>query len=161
LNAKKDKILNWSQQNCNAFVPLTRSQNKDGDKNLRHKYTLVEMCELAKSRAVFRICHFLPTLQALMKNTIFTHRIKTHRRVSVCHHNKPKDEIRLGISHRWEKLLMSPLFVINYLYSFGKYKKWSNCNTANEGPARIQYKCLVPIYVFPEMKLFSLIIFKT
>jgi hypothetical protein len=25
--------------------------------------------------------------------------------------------------------------------------------TANEGPMRIQYKCLVPIYVFPEMKL--------
>ncbi len=24
---------------------------------------------------------------------------------------------------------------------------------ANEGPLRIQYKCLVPIYVFPEMKL--------
>ncbi len=25
--------------------------------------------------------------------------------------------------------------------------------TANKGPVRIQYKCLVPIYVFPEMKL--------
>ncbi len=25
--------------------------------------------------------------------------------------------------------------------------------TANEGPVRIQYKCLVPIYVFPELKL--------
>jgi hypothetical protein len=25
--------------------------------------------------------------------------------------------------------------------------------TANEGPVRIQYKCLVPIYLFPEMKL--------
>jgi hypothetical protein len=25
--------------------------------------------------------------------------------------------------------------------------------TTNEGPVRIQYKCLVPIYVFPEMKL--------
>ncbi len=24
---------------------------------------------------------------------------------------------------------------------------------ANEGPVRVQYKCLVPIYVFPEMKL--------
>jgi hypothetical protein len=24
--------------------------------------------------------------------------------------------------------------------------------TANEGPVKIQYKCLVPIYVFPEMK---------
>jgi hypothetical protein len=28
--------------------------------------------------------------------------------------------------------------------------------TANEGPVRIQYKCLVPIYVFPEMKLLFL-----
>ncbi len=26
-------------------------------------------------------------------------------------------------------------------------------STANEGTMRIQYKCLVPIYVFPEMKL--------
>jgi hypothetical protein len=25
--------------------------------------------------------------------------------------------------------------------------------TATEGPVRIQYKCLVPIYVFPELKL--------
>ncbi len=25
--------------------------------------------------------------------------------------------------------------------------------TANEGPARIQYKCLVPVYVFPERRL--------
>ncbi len=33
--------------------------------------------------------------------------------------------------------------------------------TANEGLVRIQYKCLVPIYVFPEMKLQGLIISKT
>jgi hypothetical protein len=32
--------------------------------------------------------------------------------------------------------------------------------TANEGPMRIQYKCLVPIYVFSEMKLCSLLITK-
>ncbi len=32
--------------------------------------------------------------------------------------------------------------------------------TANEGPVRIQYKCLVPIYVYPEMKLCSLVISK-
>jgi hypothetical protein len=25
-------------------------------------------------------------------------------------------------------------------------------HTANEGPVRIQYKCLVPIYVFPEFQ---------
>jgi hypothetical protein len=24
------------------------------------------------------------------------------------------------------------------------------CYAANEGPVRVQYKCLVPIYVFPE-----------
>jgi hypothetical protein len=29
--------------------------------------------------------------------------------------------------------------------------------TANEGPVRIQYKCLVPIYVFLEMKLRGLV----
>ncbi len=34
-------------------------------------------------------------------------------------------------------------------------------HTANEGPMRIQYKCLVPIYVFPELKLRSLITSKT
>jgi hypothetical protein len=34
-------------------------------------------------------------------------------------------------------------------------------HTENEGPVRIQYRCLVPIYVFPEMKLYSLVISKT
>ncbi len=33
--------------------------------------------------------------------------------------------------------------------------------TANEGPVRVQHKCLVRIYVFPEMKLCSLVISKT
>ncbi len=33
--------------------------------------------------------------------------------------------------------------------------------TANEGPVRILYKCLVPIYVFPEMTLRGLVISKT
>jgi hypothetical protein len=32
---------------------------------------------------------------------------------------------------------------------------------ANEGPMRIQYKCLVAIVVFPEMKLRGLVISKT
>jgi hypothetical protein len=32
-------------------------------------------------------------------------------------------------------------------------------HTANEGAVKIQYKCAVPIYVFPEMKLGGLIIF--
>jgi hypothetical protein len=34
-------------------------------------------------------------------------------------------------------------------------------HTADEGPVKIQYKCLVPIYVFPEMILCSLVISKT
>jgi hypothetical protein len=34
-------------------------------------------------------------------------------------------------------------------------------DTANEGHVRIQYKYLVPIYVFPEMKLGSLLISNT
>ena len=32
--------------------------------------------------------------------------------------------------------------------------------TVNEGPVRIQYKCLVLIYVLPEMKLCLLVISK-
>jgi hypothetical protein len=32
--------------------------------------------------------------------------------------------------------------------------------TANEGPVRIQYKCLVPIYVLPKIKLRGLVISK-
>jgi hypothetical protein len=32
----------------------------------------------------------------------------------------------------------------------------SHVRTANEGPVRVQYKSLVPIYVFPEMKLLFL-----
>jgi hypothetical protein len=32
---------------------------------------------------------------------------------------------------------------------------------ANEGPVKIQSKCLVPIHVFPEMKLRCLVISKT
>jgi hypothetical protein len=34
-------------------------------------------------------------------------------------------------------------------------------DTANEGPVRILYKCLVLIYVFPDMKLYGLDIYKT
>jgi hypothetical protein len=33
--------------------------------------------------------------------------------------------------------------------------------TADKEPVRIQYKCLVQIYVFPEMKLRGLVISKT
>ncbi len=34
----------------------------------------------------------------------------------------------------------------------GRQPPVAKAHTANEGPVRIQYKCLVPIYVFPEMK---------
>ncbi len=37
----------------------------------------------------------------------------------------------------------------------GKDRNFLLC-TANEGPVRIQYKCPVPVYVFPEMKLLVL-----
>ncbi len=43
--------------------------------------------------------------------------------------------------------------------SFGK-SLGINC-TSNEGLVRIQHKFLVPIYVFPEMKLLGLVISKT
>jgi hypothetical protein len=102
------------------------SQNMD---TLPHKYTLVEMCELAESRAVFRVCHFLLTLHALMKYPILPHRIKlTEGSASVTITNQ---SMKIG----WvkviggQKLLMcyqSPLFVINYLYSlviFGKVQE--------------------------------------
>jgi hypothetical protein len=34
-------------------------------------------------------------------------------------------------------------------------------HTANEGPVKIQYYCLIQIYLFPEKKLLDLIISKT
>jgi hypothetical protein len=37
---------------------------------------------------------------------------------------------------------------------------FQNSLTAKEGPVSIKYKCLLPIYVFPEMKLCSLLISK-
>jgi hypothetical protein len=40
------------------------------------------------------------------------------------------------------------------------FKCSENC-TANEGPVRIQYKRLVQIYVFPEMKMRGIVISKT
>ncbi len=41
------------------------------------------------------------------------------------------------------------------------YPLLSHIYTASEEPVRIQHKCLVPIYVFPEMKLLGLVISKT
>jgi hypothetical protein len=40
-----------------------------------------------------------------------------------------------------------------YLFQLFSKPCFAYDHTANEGPVRIQYKCLVPIYVFPEMKL--------
>ncbi len=45
--------------------------------------------------------------------------------------------------------------------SFYDAQRRSNYHTTNEGLVRIQYKCLVPIYVFPEMKLRGLDISNT
>ncbi len=39
-----------------------------------------------------------------------------------------------------------------------KKRRYTLRHTATEGLLRIQYKCLVPIYVFPEIKLCSLVI---
>ncbi len=49
-------------------------------------------------------------------------------------------------------------FLLSHALSWHTY---AYTHTANEGPVRIQYKCLVPIYVIPEMKLRGLIISKT
>jgi hypothetical protein len=55
------------------------------------------------------------------------------------------------LADRLEQLrFMMDLTPIAYRSRFGAL---TAC-TANEGPVRIQYKYLVPIYVFPEMKLF-------
>ncbi len=41
-----------------------------------------------------------------------------------------------------------------------EFDKWHSGCTANEGRVKIEYKCLFPINVFPEMKLCSLVISK-
>jgi hypothetical protein len=56
------------------------------------------------------------------------------------------------IIYRGNKLFVNAVFWI-------WVRMWWNTelvHTANEGPVRIQYKCLVPIFVFLEMKLCSL-----
>jgi hypothetical protein len=71
-------------------------------------------------------------------------------------------------------LIKSVLFLcapidFTLLFSIGEKSSYSsflaiNRNaryTANEGPVRIEYKDLAPIYVFPEMKLCSLVISET
>ena len=53
----------------------------------------------------------------------------------------------------WEYLFR--IFGIVSLHCIGRGLTCSSYNspTANEGPVRIQYKCLVPINLFLEMKL--------
>jgi hypothetical protein len=51
----------------------------------------------------------------------------------------------VGGEHSRKEPFNSLLFLIRYLYN--------TVYSANEGPVRIQYKCLVAIYVFPAMKL--------
>jgi hypothetical protein len=61
--------------------------------------------------------------------------------------NKLCSHVPLSSTFIWK--LIKIVYYIQFLY------------TANEEPVRIQYKCLVLIYEFLEMKLRSLIIFKT
>jgi hypothetical protein len=54
-------------------------------------------------------------------------------------------------------VLIKQFFFLNFgqdLYVHCMYLLFDSTlsNTANEGPVRIQYKCLVPIHVFPKMK---------
>jgi hypothetical protein len=65
-----------------------------------------------------------------------------------------------GQSHWMDICLSSSLVdLLQFLSPIGCREKYRS--TANEGPVRIQYKYLVPCYVFPEMKLCSLVISKT
>ncbi len=78
--------------------------------------------------------------------------------------------VNLKTSWRWVAKFVSPPLATAAIWVRILKKTNSVCliskgvantlHTANKGPVRIQNKCLVPIYVFPEMKLFSLIISK-
>ncbi len=67
------------------------------------------------------------------------------------HTGQRKDDNLLSFFY---SLICSIFFLIGKKYGLYVFRSYS----ANEGPVRIQYKCLVPIYVFPEMKLCSLLI---
>jgi hypothetical protein len=54
-----------------------------------------------------------------------------------------------------EKEYINGIFVAVW-YSKKPAEAFLGISTANEGPARIQNKCLVSIYVLPEMKLLFL-----
>ncbi len=52
------------------------------------------------------------------------------------------------------KISVSPAFFLQFWFWWHVLAASTTLYyTAKEGPVRIQYKCLVPIYVFPEMKL--------
>ena len=63
------------------------------------------------------------------------------------------ESVRIGIMISYYRI------IIYSDHKPGRHRQLSV--TANEGPVRIQYKCLVPIYVFLEMKLRGLVIPKT
>jgi hypothetical protein len=46
--------------------------------------------------------------------------------------------------------------LLDFLTCLNDLSYWSDAHSANKGPVRILYKCLVPIYVFREMKLLFL-----
>jgi hypothetical protein len=57
--------------------------------------------------------------------------------------------------------LQRKLLQINDICNHTELKQIKLLYNANDGPVIIQYKCLVPIFVFSEMKLHGLAIFKT
>ncbi len=70
------------------------------------------------------------------------------------------------MSHREYKLRSEIKKIFNKSISKNEHRQrtekhayviYTSC-TANEGRVRIRYRCLVPIYVFPEMKLGDLVI---
>ncbi len=76
---------------------------------------------------------------------------RTYRQLQIAIHYR--DGKGMHVLHVSAELLLPHLFVL--------IQKACTMYIANEGPVRIQYKCLVPIYVFPEMELYSLVISKT
>ena len=60
-----------------------------------------------------------------------------------------KSRVRLPFSNNWHKIQRGHR--LGFPLSCGP--STLHIYTTNKGPVRIQYKCLVPIYVFPEKKL--------
>jgi hypothetical protein len=74
--------------------------------------------------------------------------------------NRSKITIEPNTEHGQDKEYKYSKFIFlgrtNFLQN--KQQPEFHSHTAYEGLLRIQYKCQVPIYVFPEMKLCSLLI---